>query len=252
MIQFDQEAVFVVTGASSGIGNDIALKLNALGATVIAIGRNESRLASLKVSAACPEQMHIVEKDVSTNLESHTEFMQTLSSTYGKLSGLVLAAGMANIEPIKSVNLQNAREVFELNYFASLALARGFSHNMVKSASSSIVFVSSIAPLIGSVGRAIYASSKGAIDALVKSMALEFSRYGIRVNGIAPGHLDTNLTKQDEAKYSAQYIEELNKMYPLGRGKAQDISPMAVFLLSESSRWVTGQVLVVDGGRTLI
>ena len=97
-----------------------------------------------------------------------------------------------------------------------------------------------------------YSASKGAINSLVKTLAVEVSNRNIRVNSILPGHVETNMTLQNKDANSKEYLNELETMYPLGLGEPEDIANIVTFLLSDKSRWITGQNIVVDGGRTLL
>ncbi len=144
------------------------------------------------------------------------------------------------------------KKLFDINYFAGLALAKGFADRRVISGNSSIVYISSIAAVNGDMGQLEYGSSKGAVNSMVKVLALELAKQNIRVNSVMPGFIETEMTGQFGDIYSEKFKTELKEMYPLGPGKPEDVANIIVFLLSDASRWVTGQNIIIDGGRTLI
>ena len=132
-------------------------------------------------------------------------------------------------------------------------LCKGFSDKRNNiGESSSIVLLSSIASLLGYKGLISYSTSKGAINSLVKSLAVELSQNKVRVNSVSPGHINTELFNQNKELYNKEFLEELETKYPFGLGEPEDIANIVTFLLSDKSRWITGQNIVVDGGRTLL
>jgi NAD(P)-dependent dehydrogenase (short-subunit alcohol dehydrogenase family) len=253
VIQFPAENLVLVTGASSGIGKAVALKLNELGATVIGMSRNAESLQEVKESAAQPDHFHLEPIDLTEEINNLPKVMKGLAREYGKLSGLVYSAGVTQMTPLKGLTEAKSKDLFDLNYFAGLMLGKGFADRRVRQeGETAMVYISSILAVIGSVSTLNYAASKGAINSMVKSMALELAPLRVRVNCVSPGYVETEMTTKISHLYSDEFKNELETMYPLGHGKPEDIANSVSFLLSKQARWVTGQNLIVDGGRSII
>lgn len=252
MIEFSKENVFLVTGASSGLGKEIVLKLNSLGATVIAVARSEEKLNLLKEEITHADSLHVESFDLSLTDEIQS-FMKTIVSTYGKLTGVVHSAGIGGIEPLKVLSLESAKQMFEINYFSALALAKSFCDKRIFTSNfPSMIFLSSISSMIGNSGLINYSATKGAINSMVKALAVEQARSGIRINAVAPGFIVTDIVKSSPEVYNEEYFERVRNEYPLGEGEPNDVASLVVFLASKEAKWITGQTIVVDGGRTLI
>lgn len=252
MIHFGEKDRFVVTGASSGIGAAIALRLNELGGTVIAVARSEEKLAKIKQSASNNGRFIITPKDLSHNMDDFPNWFANIADQHGRLSGLVHSAGIQQITPLKAMSLEASKKMFDINFFSAVFLSKAFCHKkVVHPDGGSIVLISSIASIIGESGIVNYSASKGAINSAVRSMAVEFSRQKIRVNSVLPGFVLTEMIDKWSTVYTKEYIEKLDKEYPLGIGKPEDVCDTVCFLLSQSAKWITGQGIVVDGGGSL-
>ncbi|MCP4107425.1 MAG: SDR family oxidoreductase [Desulfobacteraceae bacterium] len=251
MIKFNKEDIFVVSGGSSGFGKAICMKLNSLGATVIAIARNEEKLNQVKLESEFPDNIFTVSKDLS-DLDSIPLLIKDMVKNFGKLKGFVHSAGIIDIMPLKGIRIHKIKEMFDVNFFAGLALAKGFSDRRVARENAALVFLSSAVSICGQPGMIQYTSTKGAINSMVKSMALELSKTGIRANSVLPAHIKTEMADLYDEVYSKEYKQELETMYPLGPGEPEDVANLVIFLLSDASRWITGQNIIIDGGRTLI
>lgn len=246
---FYKTDIFLVTGASSGIGKAVALELNKKGAFVVPIGRNRNRLEELEQEIEDPARCRIVEKDLSTEACQDYKFVSILAKEVGKFRGLVLSAGIQDIRPLRISKQKDVKKLFDINFHSGFFLSQAFCDKRVNvGQGSSIVFLSSIASLIGSPGISAYSASKGAINALVQSMAVEVARQGIRVNAVLPGFVKSEMTDFWNSVYTQDYIAKLEEKYPLGIGQVEDIVGPILFLLSDLSRWITGTTLVVDGG----
>lgn len=250
MIKFNGENI-LVTGASDGLGKAICLLLNSLGANVIGIARNESKLEQLKEEMAYKEKFSYVIRDLSIDIDELPNLVSKIAKEYGKLTGLVYAAGKLELLPIKALDSNSIDSLYNVNFKSLLMTTKGFTDKRNSLENSSIVYISSISSILGIKGMISYSTSKGAINSLVKTLAVEVSNRKIRVNSILPGHVETNMTLQNKDANSKEYLNELETMYPLGLGEPEDIANIVTFLLSDKSRWITGQNIVVDGGRTL-
>jgi NAD(P)-dependent dehydrogenase (short-subunit alcohol dehydrogenase family) len=252
MISFDSSHVFLVTGASSGIGRATALVINALGGTVICVARDEKRLQAVRESCDNPDRFYTQSLDLSNDLDDLPRWMRSLCKEYGKFKGMVLCAGIQQIIPLAALSISQAKELFDINFFAVLALCKGFCDRRVNiGKGSSIVLISSIASITGNSGIIAYSASKGAINASVRSMAVEMAIQGIRVNAVLPGFVETEMIEKWKNVYDTAYIEKMRKKYPLGLGSPEDVADLCCFLLSEKARWITGQEFVIDGGGSL-
>lgn len=250
---YTSQDIFVVTGATSGIGKGVVFSLLKYGASVVAVGRNVEKLNLLKDETNNEKNLFLEEKDLSS-CDGLDKWILNISKKYGKLKGLVLSAGIQQTTPISSVlSVEKSKELFEINYFSNIQLAKGFCDRRANiGKGSSIVFLSSIASIRGNSGIVGYAASKGAINSAVKSLAVEVSRLGIRVNAVLPGFVMTEMIESWQEVYTKEYIENMNKSYPLGIGKVQDVVEPILFLLSDKAKWITGSELVVDGGGSLL
>jgi len=249
---YTQKDIFLVTGATSGIGKGVVLSLLSQGAKVIAIGRDSKKLASLKSEAINKNNLILEEKDLS-NCDGLDKWILNIVKKYGKVKGLVLSAGIQQITPISSpLSVEKSKELFEINYFSNIQLAKGFCDRRANiGKGSSVVFLSSIASIKGNMGIVGYAASKGAINSAVKSLALEVAKLGIRVNAVLPGFVKTEMILRWKEVYNKKYMEKMNNEYPLGIGKVEDITGPILFLLSDESQWITGSEIIVDGGASL-
>ena len=253
MIQFETSDVFFVSGGSSGIGRATALSLNALGATVICVGRDVEKLNETKISARVPKHLHVFERDLTENLFELPNWIRSLSKEYGKIRGAVLAAGVTETIPLQSFTDTQAKALFEINYFSQISLAKGITDRRVANKlGSSIVFISSITSFRPVQGILNYAASKGALNSAMRCIALETAKRNVRSNSILPGYVKTDMITKRHRGSGETLIDKIDSYYPLGIGNPKDVANMAVFLLSPMSSWITGQSFVVDGGGSLV
>lgn len=235
------ESPYLVTGASSGIGREIALSLNREGANVVAIGRNCERLNRLKNECEYPERIFLEPKDLSVEIEALPKYVSALRLKYGKFQGLACCAGTAEIRPLQLLDLKKSLEIFNINYFSTLFLVKGFCDRRNNSGRrASIVSIASISALKCDKGHIIYSGSKAALIASMKAASREAANSNVRINCLSPSDVLTPLTQHK--------IEKESVKYPFGCGKASDVSSIALFLLSPISSWITGQNYVVDCG----
>lgn len=236
----------LITGASSGIGRAIAVEASKMGATVVISGRNEERLKETLSKLAGKQHAYIV-ADLSQNSE-----IIALATKIDLLDGIVNCAGLTKVSPFNFAKPSDFEEVMRVNFFAPTELTRLLLKSKKIKKKASIVFISSISGVFCSAPAAsIYSSSKGAINGLVKGMALDLAPKEIRVNCVNPGMIDTDIFSRGEIT-EEQLIEDRNK-YPLKRyGKPEEVAYATIYLLSDASLWVTGSNLIIDGGYTLL
>jgi NAD(P)-dependent dehydrogenase (short-subunit alcohol dehydrogenase family) len=246
-VKYTEENVFLITGATSGIGYATALALCKEGATVIAIGRNSNIFSDNPLP-----NLHFVELDIGMDQGSIVSKVIDLACSHGSFSGAVLAAGYQSIRPFASTKISQMKEMFDVNFFGNLAIAQAFHNKKVFSEKGcSIIFVSSISSFRGEKGILPYAATKGAINSAVKTMALEFSSKKIRVNSILPGLVKTELVEKNKLVYNKEFMDKMEESYPLGLGTVNDVVKPILFLLSEDSKWITGSEMVIDGGGSI-
>ena len=250
MISFNADQRILVTGASSGIGETIALRLNALGATVIASGRNMEKLAAVKNRAEHPQRFHIEPLDLTADMNTLPVWIKTLKERYGKLGGLVPCAGHAGVMPLREYSLAEAGRLFDIHVHVPLLLAKGFADRRNNiGCGSSIVFISSAAAIAKEAGLAAYGGAKNALLAAAAVLSKELAPQQIRVNSIAPGVVRSPMGEAYLSFLSDEAREKELAAYPLGLGEPEDVAGMASFLLSDAGKWITGQTIVMDGGR---
>jgi len=239
----------LVTGAASGIGLATCKLLSELGASVVAVDCSETGLANtLNSLSGTGHTSHCFDlRDVSEIPGALVEWAQS----DGKLHGLVHAAGSSLVSPTRLFSLESYHDVMAVNTEAALALLCGFQNRKVcLKEGGSVVFISSVMGLVGSAGASVYAMSKAALIGLTKSSALEFAPRGIRVNCVAPGFVKTQMYERMALMWNDDQRRQVELAHPLGLGEASDIAHSVVFLLADTSRWITGTVLVCDGGYT--
>lgn len=245
MVRFTAEQRFVVTGASSGIGEGVALLLNELGATVIGIGRDQGRLDAMKAKSSHPDEVFLERKDLTDDISGLPAYVKSLKEKYGKLSGLAYCAGVGELMPLRMWDYEGAERIFRVNYFAPVAFLKGMldKRNNV-GAGTSCVMVASAAAEMAERGHVSYAGSKAALIASARSIAKEFSPLGMRVNCVSPTLIMTPLALAG----GEDYIETQTAKYPMGAGTVADVAQMVAFLLSSASKWISAQNYTVDCG----
>lgn len=236
----------LVTGATSGIGKATAIYLSKLGARIIASGRNEERLSD--VLGQLEGEDHIGRIFDLADLDAIMPWMKALCAEVGPLNGLAHCAGVQATKPIQAINSAFVMDVLTQNLGAALMLAQAFRLKACHAPGASLVYVSSSAALKTAPGNVVYASSKGGIVSAVKGMGVELVRDGIRVNAVAPAMVDTPMSDQFRTILSEENFKRVVDMHPLGLGRPDDVAAAIAFLLADTSRWITGSILNVDGG----
>lgn len=233
----------LVTGASSGMGKVFSQMIASEGARVSLLARNEMRLTqtynSLSGEGHCVIVCDLTDEEQIKNAVSKID----------PLDGVVFCAGVNDYVPLKFVKQEKIDSLFKTNYFSQLILSQYLVKKKLLNKGASLVFISSLASQLGVPGTVLYASSKAAINSAVRVMAMELAPQGIRVNSICPGIVKTEMLSGTNISED-QFIEQ-EKDYPLGLGTPGDIGHAVIFHLSDGSRWLTGQNMVIDGGFSL-
>ncbi|AXG73144.1 SDR family NAD(P)-dependent oxidoreductase [Flavobacterium arcticum] len=245
-----QGKTIVVTGATSGIGKQIAILCSGLGASLILLGRNTERLNETMSSLHEPDNHLAYEIDIN-NYDAVADIIKDAVAKKGKLNGLVNCAGVSPTMPFRTTSTTKMEEVFATNVIAAMNLTKLVCKpaNMI-SEGGSVVFIASVMGTVGEVGKSLYGMSKGALIAGAKSMAIEYAAKNIRFNTISPGVVVTPMSMSSEYSKDSDKLDFVTKLHPLGLGMPQDIAQATVFLLSGASRWITGVDLKIDGGYT--
>ena len=237
----------LITGATSDIGSSIAHSL-AIDYPLIIHGRSIEQLEKLKQQLTASNPVEYWESDLSKVDDIKSSLKDFLMSKQLQVSGFVHCAGTLKILPFKNFREDYVQEIFNVNLFSAIAILQVLLLKYNLPALNRILFISALYSKRGNKGNSIYSASKGAIDSLVKSLALELAPK-INVNSILPGAIPTRLTQSlfdDPEK-----IEVLTHKYPLGYGQCQDIALMVRYLLGDGGRWITAQNIHVDGGASM-
>ena len=238
----------LVTGASSGIGQTTAIECSRLGANMIITGRNESRLSqTFEKLEGLNHRMIVADLD-------NEEAILSLAESVPLLDGVVCNAGMGvGTKPVSFYKKKDMEQIFLTNTIDTALLVKGLVKKKKLSTSSSVVFTSSIeGNFVTSVGNGIYGMSKAALSAYAKTAALELAAKGIRCNAVTPGMVNTPLIAP-VGEVTQEQLDANAAKYPLGRfGNPQDIAWAIIYLLSDASCWVTGTILKIDGGISLV
>ena len=243
------DKVAIITGASRGIGREIALLFAKEGAKLVITARNVELLASLskEIEAIRGEAPLSITLDVKDS-EKVDEMADKTLDKYGRIDILVNNAGVTRDGLMLRMSDADWDEVLATNLKGTFFCMRAVSKIMMRQRAGRIINMASVIGLIGNAGQANYAASKAGIIALTKSAAKELGSRNILINAIAPGFIDTEMTQvlSDEVK------KTILKSIPIGiLGKPMDVARAALYLASEESSFITGQVITVDGGMVM-
>ncbi len=247
MIRFEAHQRFLVTGASSGIGLAVAQLLNELGASVVGVARTERRLELARSTMRDGARFQAEPRDLATELDALPAWLRGITERTGPLSGLIHCAGIYDTTPLKVLNLERVRTIFDVNVFSGLALCKAFARRDVNTGEGSITLMSSISSIRGFSSVVAYSASKGALNASVRALAHELGRQRIRVNAIIPGVIDTEMTRAAPPEQTAYLLTR----QPFGIGQPEDVAQLCAFLASDAGKFITGQCIGVDGGASL-
>lgn len=233
----------LVTGASSGIGRVVSQYVAREKGEVVLVARNEERLKETLASLAGESHKYIC-----CDLTNEEE-LKRMADSLETLDGVVFCAGVNEFVPAKFISREKTDRIFRTNCFSQIILVQTLLKKKLIRKGASLVFISSVSSLLGTPGTMLYAASKGAINSAVKVLATELSGMRIRVNAICPGIVRTQMI--GNTNISEEQFLEQEKLYPLGLGAPEDVADAVMYHLSDGSRWLTGNIMVLDGGFSL-
>ncbi len=239
-----ENKTILVTGASSGIGEQAAISIANSGARVILSARNQEKLIETKTKLI-GEGHEIIVADL-TNEDELNQLVDTIKN----IDGFVQSSGIVRPFPIKFIGQKQLEEMFGINYQAPVLLVSKLFKAKKINPKSSLVFMSSISSHFPHKGGALYSGSKAAINSFSKTIALEYATQQTRSNVISAAMVKTPLFDEAEKAVTKEMMDKHGEHYPLGFGEPEDIANAIIFLLSDASKWITGTELVMDGGLT--
>ena len=245
MFEFEGKCA-LVTGATGGIGGDIARSLHTQGAVVALSGRNEEKLSALAEELG--ERVHVLPADLSDD-EGARDLIKRADAAMGKIDILVNNAGLTRDGLSMRMSSDDWQNVIDVNMSATFKLAQAVQRGMIKRRYGRIINIASVVGVTGNPGQCNYVASKAGMIGWSKAMAAEVAKRGITVNCIAPGFIATPMTDvlTDDQK------AKINATIPAGKmGAGSDIAAAAVFLASDEANYVTGQTIHVNGGMAMI
>lgn len=241
--------VVLVTGASNGIGAEIVRRCSALGAKVV-LNYNSDTEAAQAIQKDCEKKGGIVflkQGDVSDE-EFIKEMFQSVSKEVGKVEYLVNNAGINRDGFLMTSSIRDIDTVVDTNLMGTIYCCKYALSHMISNRKGVIVNISSVSGFKGTSGQTIYGSTKAGIIGLTKALAIEMAKYNIRVNSISPGFINTRMVEGITPKLQEEYLNAI----PLKRfGECSEVADLVEFLLSEKSKYIDGQNIVIDGGLTV-
>jgi len=240
-----QNKITIVTGATRGIGEAIAVAAAQNGSDVALIGRNQELLQKTKDRiTAINRKAEIYPVDVS-NQQQVDEAVKKILQDFSRIDFLVNNAGITKDNLLLTMKSEEWDQVLQTNLYGTFYFSKAVLRSMMKQRYGKIVNISSIAGITGNPGQTNYSASKAGMIGFTKSLAKEMGKRNICVNAIAPGMIETEMTHSLPEELKKQYLESI----PLGRfGKVEEVAALVIFLLSSASDYITGQVLAIDGG----
>lgn len=238
----------LLTGATSTIGQKIADKLCSE-YNLILHGRNESKLNKLKDLCSLTSEVLIWNYDLNNIDNIESDFSEFIVQNQIRVVSLIHCAGVLNMMPAKVTSLVSIKETLNVNFISVTQLFKSLiSRKVNQTAFRNAIFISSTASNFGAKAFGIYSASKSALDAFMRCMAVELAP-NVRLNSVLPGAIYSEMT--DNIFRNEELISRMKLDYPLGFGEPIDVANLVEFLVSEKSRWITGQQFIIDGGRTI-
>jgi 2-deoxy-D-gluconate 3-dehydrogenase len=240
--------VAVVTGAGRGLGAAAARSLAEAGADVALLSRNREELEGVAADVEAQGRQALVIPIDVTDEAAIEAAADHVVSIFGRCDILVNNAGVGPIGPLLELDIGELRRTFEVNVFGMFMCARAFGAHMVAQRKGSVINIGSIAGLGGDPELSAYSASKGAVIAFTRALAIEWARHNVTVNCIAPGFIRTDLNKSalDDLQIGPKIVQRI----PLRRvGQPEELGPLVAYLASDLAAFMTGSVVVFDGGQ---
>lgn len=238
---------FLITGASSGIGRKTAELIAEQGGTVVLFARREELLSEILRNLKGDTHQYFPVDVTDDGLVQ--QYIKESVKDGIPFNGFVHSAGMELTVPLKVLSKISFEKAIMLNAFSAFYIAKVLlQKGHFSSSGGSFVFISSIMAALGQPAKIGYSASKGALTSGAKSMALELAAKKIRVNTILPGMVESEMSLSLLSNLNDENINKIKEMHPLGLGDVTDVANATLFLLSDSSKWITGTSLIVDGG----
>ncbi|CAG5079143.1 SDR family NAD(P)-dependent oxidoreductase [Parvicella tangerina] len=234
---------FLITGATGGIGSSCAKLLSKHGAKLTLTGRNEEKLKEL--ASNCNSEVTIITADLTS-----PDDLKAIAGDIENVDGFVHCAGIVKPMPIKFIQEKHYHKVFDINYKSAVLLTGQLLKQKKVNKESSMIFLSSISSKFPYLGGALYVSSKAALEAFTKTLAIEHSNL-LRANIISPALVQTPIFEETKRATGEDEMNKYEEQYLLGFGQPEDVSNACAFLLSGKSKWITGENIVMDGGLTI-
>jgi len=246
-----QNKNILITGASSGIGKECAFRCYKEGAKVHLLGRNERSLK--EIYAQLNDNNNSISVLDLQDFERYQNIIESIVTKHGKIDGFIHSAGYQITLPISAMNYQMYLDIFSVNTISAFEFIRLLSkRNYSNLSGMSIVLIASIMSIIANPALTAYCATKAALVGGAKALALELANKGMRINCISPGTLgDTAMTENLKKQISEEEFHKIEQEYPMGLGSIKDISSLCLFLLSDESKWITGQNIIIDGGYSI-
>ncbi|HEY3932945.1 MAG TPA: SDR family oxidoreductase [Verrucomicrobiae bacterium] len=240
------ETYTLITGASSGFGRSIAQKL-ARSRKLVLADINAGKLEAVRSTLETPEKHLLWTRDLNRLDEIGDDLASFMAAKDIGIDHFIHSAGVFGIQFIRANEMAFVNRMFNINLFSTMEIIRPLVQKRVnKGALRSITFISAIGSRLGGKGYSVYAASKGAVNALSLSLAVELAP-AVRVNAVLPGTIETEMNKEHFA--NPDFVASMRAIHPLGFGRPEDVADAVEFLSSDRARWITGQEIVVDGGR---
>ena len=238
----------LVVGASKGIGLATSKMLLEKGYSVIAVSRN---IETLQDAFQTNINVKFYAYDFY-QIESIQSFAENVNNECGPINGIVYSAGIQLTIPMSMNKPKTVKKIFSLNAFAPIEIVRCFSkRKMISENGASFVLISSLSAHEGSIGQSLYGASKGAIEGFLAPASAELINKKIRFNVVVPGMVMTDMSLEFLNNLAPDKREKLENTYPLGLGEPSDVASLITWLVSDESRWVTGQSYIIDGGHMI-
>ena len=243
-----QSLVIIVSGGSRGLGRSLVERLLGQGHCVATFSRSRTQFIDQLMAGSDLEKRFYYEEVDATDVVSLRSFVQAVHGKFGQLDALINNAAIAHDGLLAMTSETDIQQMLDVNLRATFVLAKESSRLMLVQGAGCIIQISSVVAQVGYRGLSVYGATKAGLEGLTRSLARELGPRGIRVNAVAPGFLETDMSEG----LSDSQREQIVRRTPLGRiGDASDIGPCIDFLLSPGADFITGQVITVDGGASV-